>query len=1069
MSPPHPLLESGPIPRPPLSEVVDRAKRLLWMTDENDTCLPQNQGARTYFDDVRDWNVNAWMDFIHPEDAARALPAFKAARAHHLEYILQYRLIRSDGSIRWLQDTGTPWLTKTGDFGGYSGSITDVSELHHASEIIAGHAEPLRELATLSSDWFWETDKLGRFTFVSEGIRSCSGMGPSDVIGRFSKDILTVRGEHRSTEHRKTVSNKKPFRDVMYVSQWRTDSEPRYLSVTAEPTFADGAFKGYRGVSLDVTEQARADEKIGCLAAENRALIDKSADMIAVFDGAGTITRVNLAAKILLGYTPPEMVGRNYLEFVHPDDFLKTQQISQRIARTSGVAIDFENRWIRKDGGPAYLSWALRWSASRHAIYATARDMSERYHIREALLHSNKQLSGVLESIGDAFFSVDRDWVVTYLNKHCAEFLGIHAHQGVGRTLWEVEPVLLGTVFLENCKEVMCSGKSLQFEDYYASRDVWFAVRASPHDEGLSVFFHDISARRTTQEALVKSEKRFRDLIETTPEGYILADENLVILDVNPAICEILNIAEESIVGQPLQGLFEAARWAAFHNRLSNKGATHSFEAELAFGAGPEVFALISASFEDKVGGKGGLLTAFVTDITARRQTEARLEHLATRDPLTNLPNRLYLNESLKDMIAEAARKGTSLAVMFIDLDRFKEVNDSLGHDAGDILLKEVAVRLRACLRTEDLVARLGGDEFVVVIRINDGTHAATAVVEKIVQSLASQVVLEGHEVYISASIGISILGEDGDTPEALFQNADTAMYKAKGAGRNGYRFFCAEMNQEAMTRFTRETALRHAIERNELSLHYQPRVELRTMQVIGMEALLRWNHPLLGAIPPQEFIPLAEETGLINIIGEWVLKEACRQNKLWITDFGRSLCVSVNLSARQLKDPLLTSRVLEILSATELPANLLELELTETALMEDPETAAKVLKGLKDFGMSLSIDDFGTGHSSLAYLRQFPIDSVKLDRSFLMNTVGGVNPLKLAEAIINLVHTLKLSVVAEGVETQEILDFLKSAQCDEAQGYFLSRPLSALDFEAFMHKNAREHYSQDNEDIEEG
>jgi diguanylate cyclase (GGDEF)-like protein len=433
------------------------------------------------------------------------------------------------------------------------------------------------------------------------------------------------------------------------------------------------------------------------------------------------------------------------------------------------------------------------------------------------------------------------------------------------------------------------------------------------------------------------------------------------------------------------------------------------------------------------------------------------MEHLATRDPLTNLPNRLYLNERLKVLIAESTRTNTPLAVLFIDLDRFKEVNDSLGHDAGDILLKEVAVRLKDCLRPEDLVARLGGDEFVVVVRSKDGRTAAEVVVEKIVRSLAQGVDLEGHEVFIGASIGICMLGEDGDTVEMLFQNADTAMYKAKAGGRNGYRFFTPEMNQEARTRLMMENALRHAIERNELSLHYQPRLDLSSMVVTGMEALLRWNHPQLGEVPPLEFIPMAEETGIINDIGQWVLTEACRQNKLWVQQFGRPLRVSVNVSARQLKSPMLAAKFKETLRSTGLPANLLELELTETALMDDPECAARTLKELKQAGISLSIDDFGTGHSSLAYLRQFPIDSVKQDRSFLAETVADVNPYKLAASIINLVHTLNLSVVAEGVESVETLEFLRASSCDEVQGYLVSKPLPAEEFEAFIRKYAWE------------
>jgi len=931
-----PQVQAGPRAHSALREVADTVSVLVWMTDVNGKCVHLNPRSLEQHPSLSDLDVREWDLFIHADDRLRVAEQRAEAYTLQVERTLAYRILRSDGSVRWLREVVTPRSVAGGSFGGFSSYIVDVTALH-------AEAEALREQAS-----------------------------------------------------------------------------------------------------------------------ENNALIEKSGDMMAVFDGRGTITRVNLAAKTLLGYEPDEMVGRPYMSFVHPEDAAETQRVSNEVIATKGLALDFENRWLQKEGSVAYLSWALRWSPSRQAMYATARDVSERYHAREAVLRSNKQLTRTLESIGDAFFSVDREWRVTYLNKHCADFIGVPAHQWLGKVVWEVARNVLSDAFLERFHHAAHTGETVQFDDFHASKNMWLDVRMYPNEEGLSVFFHDISDHYTAQEALKQSEKRLREVIETTPEGYILADETMSILDVNPSICDILNIEEAAIVGQPLRALFDEVRWQIFSKRLKAEGATNSFEAKLSFGTGPEVYVVINASLARNDDGTPGLLTAFVTDITARKQSEARLEHLATRDTLTNLPNRLYLNERLKEIIVDAQRSDIQLAVLFIDLDRFKEVNDSLGHDAGDVLLKEVAVRIRDCLRAEDIVARLGGDEFVVVICSNGGRVAASVVAEKIVNSLASAVDLGGHEVFIGASIGISMLGEDGDTTEALFQNADTAMYKAKEAGRNGYCFFSAEMNQEARMRLTLETALRHAIERNELSLHYQPRMELRTMEITGMEALLRWEHPQLGAIPPLEFIPLAEETGLITAIGEWALEEACRQNTLWVTKFGRPLKVSVNLSVRQLKSRRLATRFKEILESTGLPANLLELELTETALMDDPATAAKTLKELKKFGIALSIDDFGTGHSSLAYLRQFPIDSVKLDRAFLVDTVADVNPLKLAESIINLVHTLNLSVVAEGVESRDVLEFLRKSDCDEVQGYFVAKPMPAVEFEAFVHKYAWEYDGQE-------
>jgi diguanylate cyclase (GGDEF)-like protein/PAS domain S-box-containing protein len=1049
----NPQLPTNATPRAPLAfrAVANKADKLIFATDANGICLKMNSSAREYFGDLREVNLQAWLDFIHTEDRARVRDAIAQAEAAKVDYQLRYRLVREDGSIRWLHDTGAPWSTPEGKFAGSIRSIVDVSDAHTSIQVVTAQKEHFRRLTALTSDWFWSTDPEGRFTFVSEGLRSKLGIDPSEFVGRPAREILVPRDESLTAQHYQSILERKPFRDVVYVTTIAGLSEPRYLNVSAEPIIRENQFRGYRGATRDITDKVKESLELETLVAESQGFIEKAADLMTVLSDEGLIIRVNQAAKHMLGYETWEMIGRSYQDFVHPEDLSRTGSMAGSIAESNGVALDFENRWLRKDGSVIYLSWAMLWSESRRSTYATARDMSERYHTREALLQSNKLLSRTLESIGDAFFSVDKDWRVTYMNRHCAQFVGMSQEEGVGRVLWDVEPVLLGPALRDKIAGKLRAGETLQFEDFYAPLGVWLDVRVYSHDDGLSIFFHDVSDHHAAQEALKLSEKRFRDVIETTPEGYILADEHLTILDVNPSICAILDIDEDHIIGKPLHELFDNERWDAFRMHLYDAGSTHSFEAKLAFGKGAQVYALINASLEKNVDGTPGLLTAFVTDITAQKESEARMEHLATRDPLTNLPNRLYLNERLKVLIAESTRTKVPLAVLFIDLDRFKEVNDSLGHDAGDILLKEVAVRLKDCLRPEDLVARLGGDEFVVVVRSKEGRTAAEVVVEKIVRSLAQGVDLDGHEVFIGASIGICMLGEDGDTPEMLFQNADTAMYKAKAGGRNGYRFFTPEMNQEARTRLTLENALRHAIERNELTLHYQPRLELSTMTITGMEALLRWRHPQLGDIPPLEFIPLAEETGVINEIGEWVLTEACRQNKQWVEQFGRPLRVSVNVSARQLKSPGLAAKFKETLRATGLPADLLELELTETALMEDPEKAARTLKELKQAGISLSIDDFGTGHSSLAYLRQFPIDSVKLDRSFLVDTVADVNPFKLAASIINLVHTLNLSVVAEGVESEETLEFLRSSACDEVQGYYVAKPMPAAEFEAFI------------------
>jgi diguanylate cyclase (GGDEF)-like protein len=399
----------------------------------------------------------------------------------------------------------------------------------------------------------------------------------------------------------------------------------------------------------------------------------------------------------------------------------------------------------------------------------------------------------------------------------------------------------------------------------------------------------------------------------------------------------------------------------------------------------------------------------------------------------------------------EACAPGRSIAVMFLDLDRFKEVNDSFGHEHGDVLLCEVATRLRRVLRPADVVARLGGDEFVVAAECTGGADAAAAIAAKLLEALTLPVTVGAQDVVVGASIGISMYPRDAATRELLFQTADTAMYRAKAEGRNRYRFFEPAMTVAARARMALEMSLRPALAREEFELHYQPRVDLRSMEVVGMEALIRWRHPQQGMVPPQQFIGIAEETGLINPIGRWVLREACRQTSRLIEEFGRPIRVSVNVSARQLAQQGFVAEVREALADAALGPSALELELTESALIEDIERTAAMLGELQALGVKLAVDDFGTGYSGLAYLRRLPIDVLKLDRSFVLQDDGRISAFDFVKAFVDMAHALQMSVVAEGVETTEVLDFLRAASCDEAQGYLLGRPLPLPELRALL------------------
>ncbi len=444
-------------------------------------------------------------------------------------------------------------------------------------------------------------------------------------------------------------------------------------------------------------------------------------------------------------------------------------------------------------------------------------------------------------------------------------------------------------------------------------------------------------------------------------------------------------------------------------------------------------------------------LSAQIGQSFQRRLAEDQLRFIATHDSLTDLPNRSLFNERLRHALHQSTRYSRGIAVMFIDMDRFKVVNDSLGHSAGDRLLQDSAKRLAECLRESDTVARLGGDEFVVMIENFTAPKDAIAVAQKVLASLARPFFVDGQEFLMSASIGISTFPDDGKDAETLLKNADIAMYRAKDQGRNNYQFYSAQMNKHTFERLAMESSLRRAVERNEFLLHYQPKLDLRTGAISGVEALVRWQHPDWGMVSPAQFIPLAEESGLIVQIGEWVLKAACEQNKRWRDQGIPPLRVAVNLSARQFAQKTLLGDIAKTIAESGLTPESLELEITESLVMTNPEHATETLHKLKAMGISLSIDDFGTGYSSLAYLKRFPIDCVKIDRSFIKDIPTEADDMAITKGVIALGHSLRLKVVAEGVETVEQRDFLRSNDCDEMQGYLFSKPLPAGEVTALL------------------
>jgi diguanylate cyclase (GGDEF)-like protein/PAS domain S-box-containing protein len=453
-----------------------------------------------------------------------------------------------------------------------------------------------------------------------------------------------------------------------------------------------------------------------------------------------------------------------------------------------------------------------------------------------------------------------------------------------------------------------------------------------------------------------------------------------------------------------------------------------------------------AAPIHDRRGQVTGAVIVF-RDVSAARALTVRMSYLAQHDSLTDLPNRMLFSDRLTEAIAMAQRYRRNLAVLYMDVDRFKHINDSLGHDVGDRLLQSIAVRLYACVRSSDTVSRQGGDEFVILLSEVTHVEDAGVIAEKILNALKTPYRIDDHDLHLTVSIGIASYPEDGAEAEALMKNADLAMYHAKDNGRNNYQFFQAEMNVRAVERQSVENGLRKAMGRQEFVLYYQPKMNLLTNAIVGVEALIRWRHPQRGLVPPAQFIPVAEQCGLIVPIGRWVIREACRQARAWQDAGLMPVRVAINISAVELHDKDFVASVRSILTETGLEPRYVEFELTETFLLQDSNSTSLVLRALKDLGVGLALDDFGTGYSSLSYLNRYPIDTLKIDRAFVRDITTDSDDASIVSAVISMGKSLHMSVVAEGVETQEQLAFLKQQNCPEAQGFLLNQPVGAEAF----------------------
>ena len=591
-------------------------------------------------------------------------------------------------------------------------------------------------------------------------------------------------------------------------------------------------------------------------------------------------------------------------------------------------------------------------------------------------------------------------------------------------------------------------------------REVDVDVAASVYEENedgkptqVMIVARDVTEKNRHYREVIEREEFMRTIMETTVDGLITINEMGVIDTANPAAERIFGYSEGALAGVNMSELVPSTRG---RRQSDSAAALKSLENDiLESTSGREVTGLRKdgTSFPLEISMSDFKLRhrmhyiAVVRDITERKKNEDKLKFLATRDPLTHLPNRYLFNERLVESARNVDDTGSKLAVLFIDMDNFKHINDAMGHSAGDVVLQLAGKRLESCVRNRDTIARLSGDEFTVILESVNEEEEVEAVATRMLKALSQPFHVDGQELYSSGSIGVIVYPDSCDNVDELLKNVYTASHHAKKQGRNNFQFYSSTLSANALRRMAIEHGLRHALENDEFHLAYQPKVDLSTGRIIGAEALARWTNPDLGPVSPVEFVPVSEETGLIVPIGDWILERACTEAKKWMETGLDDVGVAVNLSVRQFRQGALAGRVQEILDETGLPCTNLDLELTESMLVENAEQTVQVLKELKALGVSLSIDDFGTGYSSLSYLTKFPLDSLKVDRSFVTGLPDNPDAVTMAKAIVNMAQNLGLKIIAEGIETERQSAFLHALGSDIGQGYLFSRPVPFEEF----------------------
>jgi len=819
-------------------------------------------------------------------------------------------------------------------------------------------------------------------------------------------------------------------------------------------------------------------------------LFNTSQAMNCVLDGEGYILLANEAGSKMLGHdTSSALAGKPFYTIVHPEyqDIFKLSL--KNLIDSKGMA---HAKFVKADASVIDVE-VLAHDIGDGQTMIEARDVTERVKTAQALRDREGRLHGILNTVADAIVTINEKGIIIAFNKAAEIIFGYSAEEAIGQNI----SMLIGAkhshhhdkymgryknerksgiIGVQGREETGCKKDGTEFplelsvtelrhgeRTFFTGimRDITERKAAEKEIREAHEYLESRVKERTkelTQEIIVReqAEGRLRlaaQVIENLNEGVVIIDPDFRVLSINPAYTEITGYSPTEVVGKHPSNhsalcatgeMFEEM-WMGLENRGKWSGEFWNKRKN-----GEEYAERLSITAITGNSGEIKQFAAVIADITKRKKDEERILYQANYDTLTGLPNRSLFIDRLNQSLPSMARSNKKLALLFIDLDGFKVVNDTLGHDIGDELLQQAAERLGHCVRTGDTVARLGGDEFTITMPNLDDLKNAPIVAQRSLEALSKPFVIGGHEAFVSASIGITIFPDDATTSQELLKNADAAMYKAKDEGKANYQYFTADMNLQVKERMIIKNGLIKALENDELSLFYQPKLDMKTNKITAVEALMRWDNPELGSITPFVFIPVLEESGLVVEVGEWAIKRACEQHNEWLKRGLPPMKMAVNLSARQLREKAFVSIVEKTLKKAKLDVKYFEVEITESMLMSDAPNIVAALRKLHEMGIHVSMDDFGTGYSSLSYLKRFPIDTIKIDRSFVSDIATDQDDAEIIRTIINMGKTLNRNVIAEGVETVEQFNMLKEYECDEIQGYYISRPLTGDDFVSF-------------------